>query len=77
MKKLLIYLIRLYQIIPFMGHDMCRFRPTCSEYMIEAINTHGVIKGVKLGLKRIKRCRPYGDVGYDPVPPKEENFEKN
>ncbi len=56
---------------------MCRFTPTCSEYMIEAINTYGALKGIKMGLKRIKRCRPYGDVGYDPVPPKEENFEKN
>ena len=56
---------------------MCRFQPTCSEYMIEAINTYGISKGVKLGLKRIKRCRPYGDMGYDPVPVKEENIEKN
>lgn len=77
MKKILIYLIRAYQIIPFLGHKMCRFTPTCSEYMIEAINTYGALKGIKMGLKRIKRCRPYGDVGYDPVPPKEENFEKN
>ncbi len=77
MKKLLIYLIRIYQIIPFMGHKMCRFVPTCSEYMIEAINEYGAIKGVKMGLKRIKRCHPYGEVGYDPVPPKEEKLEKN
>lgn len=77
MKKIFIYLIRAYQITPFIGHKMCRFTPSCSEYMIEAINTYGVIKGVKMGLKRIKRCRPYGDVGYDPVPTKEENFEKN
>lgn len=77
MKKLLIYLIRIYQIIPFTGHKMCRFYPTCSEYMIEAIDRFGTWQGIKMGLKRIKRCRPYGDMGYDPVPLKEENFEKN
>ena len=77
MKKILIYLIRLYQITPFIGHSTCRFVPTCSEYMIEAIEEYGVIKGVKMGIKRIKRCHPFGEVGYDPVPPKEENFEKN
>ncbi len=74
MKKIIIYLIRAYQVIPFIGHDMCRFTPTCSEYMIMAIEEYGVIKGIKLGLKRIKRCRPKGDYGYDPVPLKEEKF---
>ena len=74
MKKLLIYLIRGYQVIPFIGHNMCRFTPTCSEYMIEAIENYGVIKGLKLGIKRIKRCRPHGDYGYDPVPLKEEKL---
>ena len=74
MKLIIIYLIRGYQIIPFSGHKMCRFTPTCSEYMIEAINTYGVIKGLKLGIKRIKRCRPFGDSGYDPFPMKEEKF---
>ena len=72
MKYIIIYLIRGYQIVPFSGHKMCRFNPTCSEYMIEAISAFGVIKGIKLGLKRIKRCRPGGDFGYDPVPLKEE-----
>ena len=74
MKKIIIYIIRGYQIIPFIGHSMCRFRPTCSEYMIEAIDRFGIIKGIKLGLKRIKRCRPKGACGYDPVPSKEEIF---
>lgn len=72
MKKIIIYIIRGYQVIPFIGHDACRFRPTCSEYMIEAINRYGILKGIKFGLKRIKRCRPKGDMGYDPVPQKEE-----
>lgn len=67
-------MIRGYQIIPLSSHNMCRFTPTCSEYMIQSIERYGVIKGIKLGLKRIKRCRPGGDFGYDPVPLKEENF---
>ena len=77
MKKIIIYLIRGYQVIPFIGHKMCRFTPTCSEYMIEAIEKFGTIKGIKLGLKRIARCHPYGKFGYDPVPNKEEVFENN
>ena len=47
---------------------MCRFTPTCSEYMIESIYKYGVIKGIKLGVKRLKKCRPNGPCGYDPVP---------
>ena len=46
---------------------MCRFTPTCSQYMIDAINKYGTFKGIKLGLKRLKRCRPGGGFGYDPV----------
>lgn len=68
MKKIIIYLIRGYQVIPFIGHKMCRFTPTCSEYMIEAIDKYGVKKGLVLGLKRLKKCHPKGDYGYDPVP---------
>lgn len=68
MKKVIIYLIRGYQVVPFIGHKMCRFTPTCSEYMIEAIDKYGVKKGLVLGLKRLKKCHPKGDYGYDPVP---------
>lgn len=68
--RLLILLVRAYQylISPLLGGN-CRFYPTCSSYMIEAIETHGVIKGVWLGLRRIGRCHPYSDGGVDPVPP--------
>jgi len=67
-------LIRLYQwaMSPYMaGH--CRFAPSCSHYVIEAIMTYGVLHGGWLGAKRILRCRPGGGDGYDPVPnaPKE------
>lgn len=46
----------------------CRYTPTCSQYMIEAVRKHGIFKGVWLGLKRIARCHPWGGSGYDPVP---------
>ena len=73
MKKIIIYLIKFYQITlsPLLGSN-CRFQPTCSQYMIEAINLHGVLKGERLGIKRISKCHPLGSKGYDPVPGKEE-----
>ncbi len=46
----------------------CRFIPTCSEYVGDALETHGLMKGGILGLKRICRCHPWGGSGYDPVP---------
>lgn len=48
----------------------CRFEPTCSRYCYEAIETHGAIKGLYFGIKRICRCNPWGGCGHDPVPPK-------
>ena len=73
MKKIIIYLIKFYQITlsPLFGSN-CRFQPTCSQYMIEAVNLHGVLKGLSLGFKRISKCHPFGSKGYDPVPRKEE-----
>ena len=46
----------------------CRFTPTCSQYMVEAVLKHGIFKGGWLGIKRICRCHPWGGSGYDPVP---------
>ena len=70
----LICLIRFYQLVisPFTVSS-CRHLPTCSEYFIEAIKTHGVISGTCIGLKRVIRCRPGGTSGYDPVPEKTKN----
>lgn len=48
----------------------CRFEPTCSRYGIEAVERHGVIRGVWLLTKRILRCHPFSEGGYDPVPEK-------
>ena len=67
MKKFLIKIIRFYQKLPLHTHTLCRFTPTCSEYMIESIEYYGVRKGLFLGIKRILRCHPFGKYGYDPV----------
>ena len=69
--RVLIALVRGYQkvISPLLGHN-CRFTPTCSQYMIQAIQVHGPAKGLLLGLWRILRCNPFGKYGYDPVPEK-------
>lgn len=75
MKKILIYLIKLYQKIPGNFHYSCRHIPTCSNYAIEAINEYGSIKGSFLTIKRILRCNPFGTSGYDPIK-KENNMKK-
>ncbi|SFI74283.1 hypothetical protein SAMN05421638_0924 [Kaistella treverensis] len=67
----LIFLIRVYQMVisPLLPNS-CRYTPTCSSYMIEALRIHGPFKGLWLGSKRIGRCHPWGGEGYDPVPPR-------
>jgi putative membrane protein insertion efficiency factor len=63
-------MIRAYQILlaPVIG-PRCRFAPSCSHYAAEAIATHGAGAGVRLGLRRILKCHPWGGAGFDPVPP--------
>lgn len=70
MKRLLLGLIRAYQILisPLLG-PACRFQPTCSRYAVEAIERFGPWKGSWLAIRRISRCHPFHPGGYDPVPP--------
>lgn len=70
MKHILIFLIKIYQSLPLSSHRSCRYIPTCSNYGIEALETHGTAKGTWLLIKRILRCNPWGNKGYDPVPPR-------
>ena len=67
MKNIVIYIIKLYRKTPLHSHSYCRFYPSCSEYMIDAINSYGLLKGGFLGTKRLLRCNPFGKSGYDPV----------
>lgn len=74
LKKLMILLIRFYQkIISPLLPNVCRYKPSCSEYFIEALQIHGVFRGTFLGIKRILKCHPWGKSGYDPVPFKKTN----
>ena len=77
MKKIILLLIRFYQRtsffhayifrVLFMSDAGCRFKPTFSNYMYQAVEKYGSAKGVWLGLKRIVRCHPWNKGGYDPV----------
>ncbi len=71
MSLILIIPIKIYQwvISPWLPKS-CRHIPSCSNYAIEAIKTHGFIRGFWLGFVRVLRCNPWGTHGYDPVPPK-------
>ena len=68
MKSILVGLVRAYQIVisPVLPPS-CRFTPTCSEYMIDAIKKYGPIHGIYLGFRRLLRCHPFHSGGYDPV----------
>ena len=69
MQTLVLYFIKAYRVVlsPFLG-QACRFEPSCSRYAEEAIKAHGLIKGSALGVKRICRCHPWNEGGFDPVP---------
>lgn len=62
-------LIRLYQkTLSMVLPSVCRFQPTCSHYGVEAIKKYGFVRGSWLAAKRIGRCNPFSEGGYDPVP---------
>lgn len=69
MKQIALFLIRCYQLLfsPLLGRH-CRFYPTCSVYTYEAIEKHGLIKGIFLGTKRLLKCHPFHPGGVDIVP---------
>jgi putative membrane protein insertion efficiency factor len=71
MVQLISIFIRLYQltISPFTPRS-CRYLPSCSQYSLDALKLHGIRSGIYLTIKRILRCHPWGDSGYDPVPNK-------
>jgi len=68
MRKAVILLLRFYKrgISPFLP-SACRYYPTCSEYMLNAVEKYGVLKGVRLGIGRLLRCHPFHEGGFDPV----------
>lgn len=68
-KKILISFIKFYRkYISPLKKPCCRFTPTCSEYALEAFERYGALKGLYLSIKRILRCHPFCEGGYDPVP---------
>ena len=68
MRKAVIAMLRFYKrfISPFLP-SACRFQPTCSEYMLEAVDKYGVARGVGMGIRRLLRCHPFHAGGFDPV----------
>lgn len=68
--RLLVAPIRIYQLLisPLLG-PRCRFYPSCSAYAVEALTTHGALRGTYLAVRRLGRCHPWNPGGLDPVPP--------
>ena len=70
LKRALLFLLNLYRrYLSPLKKPCCRFYPSCSAYAVEAIQTHGALKGGALALWRLLRCNPFNPGGYDPVPP--------
>jgi putative membrane protein insertion efficiency factor len=68
MRGLTVAVLRVYKrFISPMLPSACRFHPTCSEYMMEAVQRYGTARGVLLGLRRLSKCHPFHEGGYDPV----------
>ena len=70
MKWLLMLPVILYQrLVSPLKPNCCRFRPSCSSYALQALRTHGALRGSWLAMRRILRCQPFCEPGFDPVPP--------
>lgn len=67
-RRLLVGLIRVYQVAASPFPSPCRFAPTCSAYAIDALQRHGLWRGSWLAIRRLSRCHPFGGSGFDPVP---------
>lgn len=73
LRRVVVLPIRFYRrILSPLKPRTCRFHPTCSQYALEAILSHGVLRGCYLATRRILRCHPFHSGGYDPVPPARE-----
>ena len=70
----LIFIIKIYQFIvsPLIGQN-CRYLPTCSEYAIESLKSHGLLRGSFFTIRRILKCHPFGGHGFDPIPKRKQN----
>ena len=70
----LIFIIKIYQFIfsPLIGKN-CRYLPTCSEYAIESLKLHGLLRGSFFAIRRILKCHPFGGHGFDPIPKRKKN----
>ena len=78
MKLILKTIIKVYQkIISPLTPPSCRFYPTCSHYGLEALETHGALKGSWLAIRRISKCHPFHEGGFDPVPEKASKKNEN
>ena len=75
MRQVILFIIKLYQwtLSPFLG-GACRFYPSCSKYTAGCVERFGAGKGLLMGAKRVLKCHPWHEGGYDPVPEKQEKW---